>query len=83
MALTAPQVLWARRQVVADVFGAAPVTVTKAEIDSSIAALVTWIEANATSALAAMAGTPLAGASTTIKGQCLAIAIEARYSGVA
>ena len=33
MALTADQALWARRQVVADVFGAAPVTVTKAQID--------------------------------------------------
>ena len=79
MALTAPQTMWARRQVVADVFGAGPVNVTKPDIDASINALVAWAETNAASAQAAMAGTPLASASAAVKAQCMAIAIRARY----
>ena len=79
MALTAPQQLQARRQVVAEVFGAAPVNVTKAEIDTAINACVTWIETNSASAVAALAGTALAAASATVKAQVIAIAIKNRY----
>lgn len=82
MALTAPQTLWARRQIVSEVFGATPVNVTKAEIDSTVAALVTWAETNAASAATAMAGTPLAGASAAVKANCLSIAIRARYGAI-
>lgn len=82
MALTAPQTTWARRQVV-DSFSGAPVDVTKADIDTAIAALVTWVEANQSSALTAMNGTALAGRSAAVKAQCLAIAVMARYGGVA
>lgn len=79
MALTAPQVLWARRRVVADVFGASPVNVTKAQIDQSIAACVTYLEANATAIAAAMDGTPLATAPVAVKAEAFAIAAKARY----
>jgi hypothetical protein len=82
MALTAPQALWARRQVVAEVFGTNPVTVTKTDIDTSINALVSWIEANVASAQASLNGTPLAGASAAVKAEALSIAIRARYGDI-
>lgn len=83
MALTAPQTLWARRQVVADVIGSAPATVTKAQIDEAVAACVSWMESNSTSALAAMDGTALAGATNATKAEVFAIGVVARYGGVA
>lgn len=81
MALTADQVLVARRRVSLEVLGNAPAAVTKAEIDAAVAACVSWIETNAASAVAAMSGTVLAGATTPVKAQVLAIAIGARYGG--
>lgn len=84
MALTDPQELWARRRVVADVFGAAPVTVTKQDIDDSVAALVTLLEATSTQTAIgnAMVGTALAGATTAVKAKVFAIAALARYGEV-
>lgn len=83
MALTTEQTVWARRQVAADVLGGAPASVTKAQIDTAVAACVTWIETNSASAVAAMSGTALAGASDAVKAEVLALAITARYGGVA
>lgn len=82
MALTTPQTLWARRQVVAEIFGTSPVNVTKAQIDAAIAACVTWAEDNATEAAAAMAGTALESATAAVKAEAVAIAIRARYGDI-
>lgn len=80
MPLDANQVIKARRRVVAEVLSGAPVAVTKADIDSSVAACVAWIESNQGSAVAALNGTALAGASASIKAAVIAIAIETRYT---
>lgn len=79
MALTAAQVIIARRRVSAEVLGGAPAAVTKAEIDTAVAALVSWMETNVASAQAALTGTALAGASAAVKAQVLAIAVGTRY----
>lgn len=79
MALTAPQILAARRQVVATVFNGGAVNVTKAQIDASVAACVLWAENNAATINTAIAGTALASASATVKAQVFAIAIETRF----
>lgn len=84
MALTAAQVVWARRQVVADIFGASPVNVTKAQIDAAVAAVVASLEGSAgTELVAAMTGTALESASVAVKAEVVAIAAMARYGGVA
>lgn len=83
MAFTANQTIEARRQTVVAAFpNGAPVTVTKAQIDTATAAVVSWLEANAASYNSAIAGTVLAGATTAIKSQILALCAEIRYGGL-
>ena len=80
MALTAPQVIDARRAVIPIVFAAdAPVNLTKAQLDSTIATVVTWLENNAASFNTAIAGTPLSSASSAIKSAVMAKVAEVRY----
>lgn len=82
MALTAAQVVEARRRSVLAAFpGGAPVTVTKTQIDAATAATTAWLEANAASFVAALNGTVLQAASATIQAKVLAIVAECRYGG--
>lgn len=80
MALSAAQAIDARRRAIVAAFpGGVTVTVTKTQIDAAVAAAVTWLETNAASYVAALAGTVLSGASSTIQAAVLAIAAEERY----
>lgn len=80
MALTAQQSLDARKAILTQVLiPLGPVNVMKSEIDTVTAALTTWLETNATSFNAAIAGTALAGASAATKAKCLALTAIARY----
>ena len=63
--------------------GGAPVTVTKAQIDAANAAVCLWLENNAASFVAALNGTVLQGASSTIQAKVLSEVAVCRYGGVA
>lgn len=80
MALTAPQVIDARRVVIPIAFpGGAAVNLTKAQLDTTIATIVTWLENNAASFNTAIAGTPLAGQSAAVKAAIMAAVAVVRY----
>lgn len=80
MALTAPQVIEARRVTIPIAFPAgAPVNLTKAQLDTTIATIVTWLENNAASFNTAIAGTPLAGQSAAVKSSIMAAVALVRY----
>lgn len=85
MALTAPQLEYARREIVAAVFGVTPATVTKSQIDAVSAAITTFIEgATFQSGFAsAISGTVLAGQTAAIQSAVFAAVAKARYGGVA
>jgi hypothetical protein len=83
MALTQPQKIYAREQIVATVFGTAPVTVTKAQVDAVSAAATTWLESNAVSFQSGMSGTVAQNQPPPVLAAILASVATARYGGVA
>lgn len=60
---------------------AAPVRFTKPELRAAMDAMVTWLEANQASAVAALSGTAMAGANSTAdeKLRIFLAALAARY----
>lgn len=79
MALTAAQTVQARAEIVSDVFGVQPATVTKPQIDVVSAAVSDWLDSVAASFNTAVSTTVLAGASTQVKTMVLTAVAKAKY----